>query len=63
MKSIPEVELENVVLGQYVGNPEGKGDEKVGYLDDPTVPKGKTCRTSIYSSTCITSLGVKGFLM
>ena len=33
--------MENVILGQYVGNPEGQGDEKIGYLDDPTVPKGK----------------------
>lgn len=50
LKSIPEVELENVVLGQYVGNPEGKGDEKVGYLDDPTVPKGSTTPTF---ATCL----------
>ena len=35
------MELDNVVLGQYVGNPEGQGDEKMGYLDDPTVPKGE----------------------
>lgn len=35
------MELDNVVLGQYVGNPEGQGDEKQGYLDDPTVPKGE----------------------
>ena len=27
-----------MVLGQYVGNPEGEGDAKVGYLQDPTVP-------------------------
>lgn len=41
LKSISQVELDNVVLGQYVGNPEGQGDEKQGYLDDPTVPKGE----------------------
>ena len=33
--------MENVILGQYVGNPEGEGDEKIGYLEDPTVPKGE----------------------
>lgn len=32
--------MNNVVLGQYVGNPQGEGDAKLGYLDDPTVPKG-----------------------
>ena len=40
LKSISPVELDNVVLGQYVGNPDGEGDQKQGYLDDPTVPKG-----------------------
>ena len=32
--------MENVVLGQYVGDPDGNGEAKLGYLDDPTVPKG-----------------------
>ena len=41
LKSIPPIEMENVILGQYVGNPEGEGDEKIGYLEDPTVPKGE----------------------
>ena len=44
LKSIPPPSMDNVVLGQYVGNPDGKGDEKEGYLDDPTVPKGKFWR-------------------
>jgi glucose-6-phosphate 1-dehydrogenase len=35
----------DVVLGQYVGNPEGEGDEKLGYLDDPTVPEGSVTPT------------------
>uniref|UniRef100_A0A3P8X4J1 glucose-6-phosphate dehydrogenase (NADP(+)) n=1 Tax=Cynoglossus semilaevis TaxID=244447 RepID=A0A3P8X4J1_CYNSE len=35
----------DVVLGQYVGDPEGEGDAKLGYLDDPTVPKGSTQAT------------------
>ncbi|KAJ8321133.1 hypothetical protein KUTeg_001315 [Tegillarca granosa] len=41
LKCIQPIEMENVVLGQYVGNPEGEGEEKEGYLDDPTVPKVK----------------------
>jgi glucose-6-phosphate 1-dehydrogenase len=41
LKSIPEIKLEDIVLGQYVGNPDGKTEsERTGYLDDPTVPKG-----------------------
>lgn len=32
--------MSDVVLGQYVGDPEGDGDAKLGYLDDTTVPKG-----------------------
>nr|KAG5711455.1 hypothetical protein BaRGS_025882 [Batillaria attramentaria] len=39
LKSIQPPNNENIVLGQYVGDPEGKGDEKVGYLEDPTVPQ------------------------
>lgn len=45
LKSMPPVKLENVVLGQYIGNPEGEGDAKLGYLDDPTVPKGSVTPT------------------
>lgn len=45
MKSVPPVELEDVVLGQYVGDPKGEGDAKEGYLDDPTVPKGSITPT------------------
>ena len=41
LKSVSEVTLENVVLGQYVGNPNGEGDAREGYLEDPTVPKGE----------------------
>ena len=33
------------MLGQYVGDPAGKGDAKLGYLDDPTVPKGSVTPT------------------
>ena len=36
LRSVPSVELNDVVLGQYVGNPEGEGEAKESYLDDPT---------------------------
>ena len=46
LKSIPAVVMEDVVLGQYVGNPEAADeDAKLGYLDDPTVPKGSVTPT------------------
>lgn len=45
LKCIAPVSMSDVVLGQYVGNPEGEGDAKLSYLDDPTVPKGSTQAT------------------
>ncbi|CAB1453100.1 unnamed protein product [Pleuronectes platessa] len=45
LKCISPVSMSDVVLGQYVGDPEGEGDAKLGYLDDPTVPKGSTQAT------------------
>lgn len=46
LKSIPEIKLEDIVLGQYVGNPDGATeDERLGYLDDPTVPAGSKTPT------------------
>uniref|UniRef100_A0A8D2KUF6 Glucose-6-phosphate 1-dehydrogenase n=1 Tax=Varanus komodoensis TaxID=61221 RepID=A0A8D2KUF6_VARKO len=45
LKCISKVELDNVVLGQYVGNPDGKGEAQKGYLDDSTVPAGSTTAT------------------
>lgn len=47
MKSIPELTLNDVILGQYVADPEGEGEAKMGYLDDPTVPAGS--RTATYA--------------
>ena len=37
--------MDDVVLGQYVGDPTGEGDAKEGYLDDRTVPKGSVTPT------------------
>ncbi|NXH25995.1 G6PD dehydrogenase, partial [Myiagra hebetior] len=45
LKCISPVELQDVVLGQYVGNPEGPPEAQKGYLDDPTVPPGSTTPT------------------
>lgn len=45
LKSIAPVAVSDVVLGQYVGDPEGEGQAKLGYLDDPTVPKGSCTPT------------------
>lgn len=45
LKCISEVQSENVVLGQYVGNPSGEGEATKGYLDDPTVPRGSITAT------------------
>jgi len=39
LKCIKEVQLDQVILGQYVGDPNAKDAEaRLGYLDDPTVP-------------------------
>lgn len=46
LKCTPPIELEDVVLGQYVGDPDAKDeDARMGYLDDPTVPKGSVTPT------------------
>jgi len=46
LKCIKPLELKDVVLGQYVGNPEGNDeDSRKGYLDDPGVPPNSTTPT------------------
>ncbi|XP_055342988.1 glucose-6-phosphate 1-dehydrogenase-like [Paramacrobiotus metropolitanus] len=45
LRRIQPVKLEDAVLGQYVADPEGKGEAKTGYLDDETVPKGSVTPT------------------
>lgn len=45
LRSTRNIDLENVVLGQYVGNLELEGDGKEGYLDDPTVPNNSVTPT------------------
>ncbi|CAG5056661.1 unnamed protein product [Parnassius apollo] len=45
LRHIPPIKLSDILVGQYVGNPNGQGDEKLGYLDDPTVPKDSVTPT------------------
>ena len=46
LRSIAEIRLQDIVLGQYVGNPQGASEvERAGYLDDPTVPKDSVTPT------------------
>ena len=42
LKAVKALNISDVVLGQYEGDPDGTtSDSKLSYLDDPTVPKGK----------------------
>ena len=46
LKSTAPLELSDMVLGQYVGDPDSSDpDARMGYLDDPTVPKGSVTPT------------------
>lgn len=45
LKCVQVLKTEDLVLGQYVGNPEEEGERKEGYLDDPTVPPGSNAST------------------
>lgn len=46
LKCMKPLELENVVLGQYVGDPDSDDPEaQLGYLDDSTVPRGSNTPT------------------
>lgn len=45
LKCAEKLTMDDVVLGQYVGDPDGEGDAKDGYLDDPTVPAGSVTPT------------------
>ena len=53
LKCIEPARLEETVLGQYVGDPNGANDDvRHSYADDPTVKKGITC----LSLSCLLSL-------
>jgi glucose-6-phosphate 1-dehydrogenase len=52
LKSISEIKDEDIVVGQSVGNPDGKSEsERTGYLDDPTVPKDSN--TPTFACVCL----------
>ncbi len=53
LKCIPALKLEDMVLGQYIGNKDGTDDQKEGYLDDPTVPKGNRNQNLFFLKRCI----------
>lgn len=40
LRRIRPVRVQDCVLGQYIGDAALSGEGKLGYLDDPTVPKG-----------------------
>ncbi|XP_054163645.1 glucose-6-phosphate 1-dehydrogenase-like isoform X2 [Oppia nitens] len=45
LKCTQTLTLDDIVLGQYIGDKTADGDAKYGYLDDPTVPSGSTTPT------------------
>lgn len=45
LRCMRSIGMDDVVLGQYAGDPTGEGDAKEGYLDDRTVPKGSVTPT------------------
>ncbi|KAG8447756.1 hypothetical protein GDO86_015026 [Hymenochirus boettgeri] len=45
LKSVSPLTLDSLVVGQYVGDPEGQGEAQQGYLEDSTVPKGSLTPT------------------
>ncbi|CAG2111417.1 unnamed protein product, partial [Medioppia subpectinata] len=45
LKQIEVLDVKDIVLGQYVGNPKGEGESALGYLDDPGVPADSTAAT------------------
>merc|ERR1711899_208189 len=46
LKAIKEIQLDDVVLGQYTADPNGETDDaRTSYVDDPTVPKGSKTPT------------------
>jgi glucose-6-phosphate 1-dehydrogenase len=52
LRCIAPIKLENVVIGQYVGDENSKDTERqLGYLDDKGVPKDST--TPTYAQTVL----------
>ena len=45
LRCMPPLRREDIVLGQYVGDEEAEGENKLGYRDDPTVPNDSITET------------------
>lgn len=45
LRHIEPIKLDDLLVGQYVGNPNGQGEETLGYLEDPTVPNNSVTPT------------------
>lgn len=60
LRHIPAIEMKDLLVGQYVGNPDGQGEEKLGYLDDSTVPKDSVTPTYALASLWINNARWEG---
>ncbi|KAI8336534.1 glucose-6-phosphate 1-dehydrogenase [Chlamydoabsidia padenii] len=49
LKCIPPIDIQDALLGQYVGDKHGQGDKSLGYLDDPTL-KNKSSLTPTFAA-------------
>ncbi|CAB3249819.1 unnamed protein product [Arctia plantaginis] len=45
LRHIQPINLNDILVGQYIGNPDGQGEETSGYLQDPTVPNDSVTAT------------------
>lgn len=45
LRCMPPIKLDDIVLGQYVGDPTAEGEARQGYRDDPTVPDDSITET------------------
>lgn len=51
LRSMKKLSLDDVVIGQYRGR-SGTGVDKPGYLDDDTVPEGRSAPQCLNSVCC-----------
>lgn len=51
LRQISPIILENTVVGQYRGDPNGEGEARLGYVDDPAIPKDSL--TPTYAMACL----------
>ncbi|KAG9510773.1 Glucose-6-phosphate 1-dehydrogenase, partial [Fragariocoptes setiger] len=45
LRCVPPIKRDDIVIGQYIGNENGQGEERLGYRDDPSVPDNSTTET------------------